>query len=74
MGYELGEYQLIENYMRQYLSRHPRDNGIRQSLAMLLIRRGNRKRAKMELRRILQYNPKFNQARELLERMRREEI
>lgn len=74
LGYELKEYKLIEEYMRQYLGRHPRDNGIRQSLAMVLIRTGNRKRAKVQLRKILEYNPKFAQARELLERIRKGEM
>jgi hypothetical protein len=74
LGYELGEYQLIEFYMRNYLARHPRHNATRQSLAMVLVRKGERVKAKKELRKILGYNPRFHQARELLDRMRKGEI
>lgn len=74
IGYELEEYQLIEDYMREYLARHPRHHATRHSLAVTLIRLGNKRRAKVELRKILSQNPKFKRARQLLERMRKNEI
>jgi thioredoxin-like negative regulator of GroEL len=74
LGYKLGEFEPIEDSMRRYLARHPRHNATRYSLAMLLIRSGKREKAPKELRKILQYNPKFHQARQLLERMRKKEI
>jgi tetratricopeptide (TPR) repeat protein len=74
LGYDLGELELIEEYMRRYLARHSRQNATRYSLAMVLMRLGKREKAAKELRRILQYNPKFHQARQLLDRMRKKEI
>lgn len=74
LGYELEEYELIEGPIKRYLGRHSRDNGIRQSYAMVLLRMGNRRRAKIELRRILTNNPRFKPAREALERMRKNEL
>ncbi len=74
LGYEMEEFELIADYVRRYLGRHSRDNGIRQSYAMILLRIGNRRRAKIELRRILTNNPKFKPAREALDRMRKGEM
>lgn len=74
IGYELEEYKLIEGYMSDYLQRHPNHHATRHSLAVTLIRLGNTRSAKIELRRILSKNPKFEQARQLLERMRKGEI
>ncbi len=74
IGYDLGEYKLIQKYIERYLSRKPNDHATRFSLAMAMIRQGNKRKAKIELRNILNKNPKFEPARKLLERMRKEEI
>jgi len=73
LGYELGEYDLIIGYMRDYLARKSRDNGIRFNLAMTLMRKGDKKGSKLQFRKILSYDQKHSQARAMLDRLRREE-
>jgi len=73
IAYEMGELEAAVTIVKRYVDRHPRDNGMRQNYAMLLVRTGKPSRAKVELRKILSYNPKFKPARETLERLRKEE-
>ena len=70
VGYELAEYQLIIKYMRDYLAIHSRDNGIRYNLGMTLLKTGETRKAKLEFRATLRFNPKFQPARDILERLR----
>lgn len=73
LGYELEEYDTTIEYMKKYLGKRPRDNGIRHNLAMVYLKIGNRKKCKLELRQILKNDPKFKPAREMLEKFRKGE-
>lgn len=73
LGYELEEYEIIINVMKKYLVKNPRDNGIRQNLANVLLKIGQVKKCKIELRTIMKNDPKYKPARELLEKFRRGE-
>ena len=70
LGYELGEYEIIIAFMKDYLARKGRDTGIRFNLAMTLLRTGDKKKAKFHFRKILSHNQKHQQARAMLERLR----
>ncbi len=70
LGYDLGEYDIIIAFMKDYLARKSRDTGIRFNLAMTLLRTGDKKKAAFHFRKILSYNQKHQQARAMLERIR----
>ena len=70
LGYELEEYDLIVAYMKDYLAKQQRDNGIRFNLAMTYLKVGDKKNAKLHLRKILSYDPKFAPAREMQSKLR----
>jgi|GEM_PF-1576286 len=70
LGYELGEYEVIIAFMKDYLARKSRDTGIRFNLAMTLLRTGDKKKAKFHFRKILSHDQKHQQARAMLERLR----
>lgn len=72
IAYELKAYDSIIDYSKQFLRIHPRDNGIRFNVGMVLLRKGEIKKAKLEFRQILRYNPRFKQARDVLDKMREE--
>ena len=74
LGYELEEYETIIEYMKKYLGKNSRDNGIRHNLAMVYLKIGMVKKCKLELRQILKNDPKFKPAREMLEKFRKGEI
>jgi len=72
IAYELKAYDSIIEYSKTFLRIHPRDNGIRFNVGMVLLRTGEVKKAKIEFRQILRYNPRFKQARDILDKMREE--
>lgn len=72
IAYELKYYDAIIDYSKAFLRIHPRDNGIRFNVGMVQLRKGEIKKAKLEFRQILRYNPRFKQAREVLDKMREE--
>jgi len=72
IAYELKEYDDIIKYSKTFLRIHPRDNGIRFNVGMVLLRIGEVKKAKLEFRQILRYNPRFKKARDVLDKMREE--
>ncbi|MBC8278472.1 MAG: hypothetical protein H8E46_09590 [FCB group bacterium] len=72
IAYELKAYDDIIEYSKTFLRIHPRDNGIRFNVGMVLLRVGEVKKAKLEFRQILRYNPRFKQARDVLDKMREE--
>ena len=70
LGTEMGEYEEVKERVKRYLGKYAADNHTRYALAVILLRQNERKEAKLELRKILQKNPRFKEARDLLERMR----
>lgn len=72
IAYDLEEYDQILKYSGRFLAIHPRDNGIRFNMGMVLLKIGDAKKAKIEFRKILQFNPRFQQARQILDKMRQE--
>lgn len=70
LGYSLEEYDLIVAYMKDYLAKHTRDNGIRFNLAMTYLKMGDKRNAKLHFRKILSYDPKFAPAREMQSKLR----
>ncbi|MBL7190203.1 tetratricopeptide repeat protein [bacterium] len=67
---EEGLYEDAHSVVEKYLKRHGSDNHTRYALAVILLRMNKRKEAKIELREILRKNPRFKEARDLLDRMR----
>lgn len=70
IGYEIGEFEILKKYITAYLGIHARDHGVRFNLGMIMLRMGETRKAKLEFRKILGYNPKFQHARDMLEKLR----